>query len=144
MSTDIGKELPGHLFHLLWDADPAEQHGKAIVISTVDDGGWAHPALLSYREVGARDRSTLRVVTFNGSTTTNNLRQNAKLTVIFIDEKMTYYVKGTAKEIPAARAGSSAHFATMDVAIHQILEDTPGAGEEGAFITSGVTFNENR
>ena len=144
MSEDIGSELPDRLFHLLWDADPAEQHGKAIIISTVDRDGWAHPALLSYREVGARDRSTLRVVTFDGTTTTANIRENAKITLIFIDEKMTYYVKGTAKEIPAARAGSSTHFATMDVAIHQILEDAPGAGEEGAFITSGVTFNENR
>ena len=144
MSEDLGKELPDDLFHLLHDADPSEQHGKAIVVSTIDPTGFAHPALLSYREVGARDRSTLRVVTFEGSTTTTNMRSNNKLTLIFIDEIMTYYVKGTTNEIPPERVGSSAHFATMDVAIHQILKDAPGASEEGAFITSGVRFNENR
>jgi hypothetical protein len=144
MSEDIGNSLPDDLHHLLWEADPAEQHGKAIIITTVDAGGWAHPALLSYREVGARDRTTLRVVTFAGSTTTKNMRTNGKLTMMFIDERMTYYVKGTAKEVPAERTGASPHFATMDVAIHQILKDGPGAGEEGAFITSGVRFNESR
>ena len=97
-------------------------------------------ALISFREVGARDRKTVRVVTFDGTRTTTNLRENGKLTLIFIDQKMVYYVKGTVKEIPAARAGHSPNFATMDMTVTQVLADFPGEGEEAARITSGITF----
>ena len=144
MSEDLGNELPDDLFHVLYEAEPEEMHGKAIVIVTVDSAGWGHPALLSYREVGARDRSTLLVVTFNGSTTTRNMRANGKLTVLFIDERMTYYVKGAAAEIPAHRIGASPNFATMSVAVTQVLRDMPGEGEEESFLTSGVTFRDTR
>jgi hypothetical protein len=140
MSTDLGNQLPDDLFHQLSEADQSEQGGKAIPICTVDADGWAHPALLSYGEMGARDRSTLRVITFDGTKTTENLRGNGRLTILFIDDTMTYYVKGVAKEIPAARAGGGPGHAYMDVAISHVLSDAPGAGEEGATITSGIMF----
>ena len=141
MSKEIGNRLPDALYAKLHAAGPTDQSGQAIVISTVDESGWPHPALLSYREVSAADPTTLRVVTFDGTHTTANMRANGKLTLIFVDERMTYYVKGMATEVPA-EAGAS--FATMAVAIQQVLEDAPGAGEEGANITSGITFNETR
>jgi hypothetical protein len=140
MSEDLGNQLPQDLFDTLYIADPKAQGGTAIVVSTVDAEGWSHPALLSFREVGARDRETIRVVTFNGTGTTTNMRENGKLTLIFIDPTMVYYVKGTAKEIPAAQAGHSNNFATMDVSITSVLADFPGEGEESARITSGITF----
>ena len=140
MSEDIGTELPDDLFETLYMVDPSEQDGTAVVVTTVDPEGWSHPALLSYREVAARDRKTIRVVTFNGTRTTTNMRENSKLTLIFIDPTMVYYVKGTAKEIPAARAGHSNNFATMDISITRVLADFPGEGEEAARITSGITF----
>ena len=70
MSRALGNELPDDLFHALWSEDAGRQTGKVIVVSTVDAEGWAHPALLSYREVGARDRTSLRVVTYAESRTT--------------------------------------------------------------------------
>ncbi len=143
MSEDLGSELPDDLFDALYTTDPEEQAGTAIVVATVDPEGWSHPALLSFQEVGARDRKTIRVVTFNGTRTTANLRENGKLTLIFVNESMVYYVKGTAKEIPAARAGHSPNFATMDMTITQVLADFPGEGEEEARITSGITFTRH-
>ena len=140
MSIDLGKELPHDLFHELSDVDPSEQGGKVIPILSVDADGWAHPALLSYGEVGARDRSTLRVITFEGTKTTENLRSNGLLTLLFIDEGMTYYVKGKTKEVPAARVGGGSGHAYMDMAIAHVLSDAPGVGEEGAQITSGIMF----
>jgi len=140
MSIDLGKQLPDDLFHELSDVDPSDQGGKAIPILSVDADGWAHPALLSYGEVGARDRSTLRVITFEGTKTTENLRRNGLLTLLFIDETQTYYVKGKTKEIPAARVGGGPGHAYMDMAIAHVLSDAPGAGEEGAQITSGIMF----
>ena len=140
MSVDIGNQLPDDLFHALWSETLDEQAGKAIVISTIDAEGWSHPALLSYREVGARDRGTLRVVTHEGSSTTANMRANGKLTLAFVDERMTYYVKGTAKEVPRHRIGAPAHYATMDVSIREILRDFVGSDEAGTLLTSGITF----
>jgi len=140
MSIDLGKELPRDLFHELSDVDPSEQGGKVIPILSVDADGWAHPALLSYGEVGARDRSTLRVITFEGTKTTANLRSNGLLTLLFIDEGMMYYVKGKTKEVPAARVGGGPGHAYMDMAIAHVLSDAPGVGEEGAQITSGIMF----
>ena len=141
MSDDVGRELPDDLFDALWYEDVTVERGKAILITTADANGWPHPALLSFREVGARDRGTIRVVTYDGSTTTRNLRSNAKITLAFIDERMTYYVKGTAKEISSHLAGADPHFAIMDVAITQILRDFTGEDEAGAYITSGITFH---
>ena len=141
MSDDIGRELPPDLFDALWNEDVTTERGRAILIITTDATGWPHPALLSFREVGARDANTIRVITYNGSTTTRNMRDNGMITIAFVDERMTYYVKGTAKEIPPHLVGSSEYFATMDVNITQILKDFTGEDEEGAYITSGITFH---
>ncbi len=139
MSIDVGKELPQDLFDALSNKEPANQVGKAIVVSTVDSLGWSHPALLSYREVSARVRDTIRLVTYSDSNTTANMRDNGKVTLVFIDDRMNYYVKGTASEVRAERAEG---FATMDLAIHHILADSPGADEAGSFITSGITYRD--
>ena len=141
MSDDIGRELPPDLFDALWYEDVTVERGRAILIVTADENGWPHPALLSFREVGARDPNTIRLVTYNGSTTTRNMRENGRTTIVFVDERFTYYVKGTAKEIPAHLTGTGEHFATMDVQITQILKDFTGSDEEGAYITSGITFH---
>lgn len=140
MSDDVGKELPDDLFDALWSEDVSAERGRAILILTADADGWPHPALLSFREVGARDRETIRVVTYAGSTTTRNMRENGVITLAFVDERMTYYVKARTKEVPAHLAGASPHFAVMDAKITHILRDAPGADEEGAYVTSGVTF----
>ena len=138
MSTDLGNRLPDDLFAALTNVDSLSEGGTAIPICSTADSGWPHPALLSYGEISARDRTTLRVITFDGTTTTRNLRANGKLTLIFIDASMIYYVKGTAS--PASDAPPNPGVVPMDVAITHVLSDTPGAGEEGARITSGITF----
>ncbi len=140
MSREVGPQLPDDLYRILADEPPETQRGRAIVLLTVDPSGYAHPALLSYREVGARSRETLRVVVYAGSNTTTNLRANALATVLFVDERFVYYVKGKAQEIPAHCTGADAHFATFDVAITSALADAPRADEAGAHLTSGITF----
>ncbi len=139
MSTELGNELPDDLYRALSAGTAGAASGTAIVVSTIDAGGWAHPALLSPGEVSALDRRTLRTLTYADSRTTGTMRANGKVTLIFVDERMTYYVKGTAAEAPSP-GGTPAGFATMDVSVHQILADAAGAGEGGATITSGITF----
>ena len=48
MSQLLGKELTEELFERLKGDDVASQAGKAIVIVTVDEKEWPHPAMLSY------------------------------------------------------------------------------------------------
>ncbi len=57
MSRELGNELPAALLSLLDGHDLPARMGKAILITTVDTQGWAHPALLSYGEVVAIDAS---------------------------------------------------------------------------------------
>jgi hypothetical protein len=141
MSDKIGNEMPDDLFDVLWNENVTDERGRAILITTADSGGWPHPALLSFREVGARDKNTVRLITYNGSTTTTNMRDNGKVTIAFVDERMSYYVKGLATEIPSHLTGADPHFATMDIKITQILRDYTGEDEAGAYITSGITFH---
>ena len=51
MSQLLGKELPPELLQRLSGAEIEAQEGKIIPIFTIDEDGWAHPALLSYYEV---------------------------------------------------------------------------------------------
>ena len=141
MSTELGSELPDDLYEALRNDGASVRSGTAVVVATVDAEGWAHPALLSYAEVSARGRTTLRTVTYADSHTTANMRANGKITLIFVDDRMTYYVKGTATEV-ASGTGTPAQLATMDVEVHSVLADAAGPDEGGATITSGITFSD--
>lgn len=140
MSREVGPQLPDDLHRILADEPPETQRGRAVVLVSVDPAGYAHPALLSYREVGARSRESVRLVVYAGSNTTANLRASGLVTLLFVDERFVYYVKGKATEIPAHRTGADARFATFDVAVTSVLADAPRADEAGAHLTSGITF----
>ncbi len=135
MSQFLGKELSEELFNHLNGEDIVARQGKAIVIVTVDEQGWAHPAMLSYYEVVAKDRSNIDLAVGKTSTTASNLRRTGKITLLITDKGMNYYLKGIARE----RRQSLAHVPFMSlfrVALERLLEDQ----EPDAAITSGVTF----
>ena len=103
---------------------------------TVDDKGWAHPAMLSYYEVVAKSRSRIDLAIARTSTTAKNLRRTGKITLLITDRGLNYYLKGTAREIQESM--SEVPFMSLfGVEIEQLLEDQ----ESDAPITSGVTFN---
>ena len=141
MSDDLGNNLPDDLYDTLLNEDVTISPGKAILINTSDTDGWPHPALLSYREVWATGRNTIRIQTYNGTNTTRNLRSNGIITLIFIDSSMTYYVKGSAKEITSPSSSKANHLSVMDISITQILKDFTSEDEAGAYITTGITFH---
>ncbi len=140
MSTDLGSQLPQPLVDALRDDDVTLERGRAILVVTSDDNGRPHPALLSYREVGVEDESSLRVVTYEGTSTTKNLRARRNVTLVFVDERFSYYVKGTASDAPLGTSEDTS-LAYFDVTVEQVLEDAPGADEGGAYITSGIEFH---
>ena len=135
MSQLLGRELTEELFHRLRGDDLASKAGKAIVIVTVDEQDWAHPAMLSYYEVVAKDRARIDLAVGKSSTTAKNLRRTGKITLLLTDRGANFYVKGSAREIRASMEGAP-FMALFRVAVEHLLEDQ----EPDAVITSGVTF----
>ncbi|MFQ5682158.1 MAG: pyridoxamine 5'-phosphate oxidase family protein [Candidatus Binatia bacterium] len=135
MSQLLGKKLTEELFDRLKGEDVASKIGKVIVLVTVDDQEWAHPAMLSYYEVVAKDRSRIDLAIGKASTTAKNLRRTGKITLLITDSGMNYYLKGSAREIKDSMEGVP-FVSLFRVQTEQILEDQ----EPDAAITSGVTF----
>ena len=135
MSQLIGKELTEELFTRLKGDHVASKAGKAIVIVTVDERGWAHPAMLSYYEVVAKNRSRIDLAVGKTSTTAKNLRRTGKITFLITDSGMNYYVKGEAREVRESMEAVP-FMSLFSVGVEQLSEDQ----EPDALITSGVTF----
>jgi hypothetical protein len=135
MSQLLGSELTEELYHRLKGESIASKKDKAIVVVTVDESGWAHPAMLSYHEVVAKDRSKIDLAIGKSSTTAKNLRRTGKITLMITDSDLNYYVKGSAHEIRESMEGVT-FMSLFRVAVEHLLEDL----EPDAVITSGVTF----
>ena len=140
MSTRIGESLTDDLFHRLDGHDLARSAEKVILIATVDDKGWAHPALLSYFEVVAKDRQNVRIAAYGNSKTAGNMRGNGKLTLVIVDTRAVYYVKGAVDELAGAMR-SAPYNAKLNVRVTEVLADEPNeALEPGAYVSSGITY----
>jgi Pyridoxamine 5'-phosphate oxidase len=144
MSKLIGDTLPDDLYQRLLGNDVEQNEEKVILLSTIDEGGWPHPAMLSYFEVIAKDRRTLRLATYNNSRTTNNMRLSGKATLSVIDERSVYYVKGYVEEISrkmeCAPQNSKLHFRVEEVLADAANEEF----EPGAYVAGGVTYKKPR
>ena len=135
MSQLLGKELPPELLQRLGGAEIEAQEGKIIPIFTIDEDGWAHPALLSYYEVIAKSASTLDMALWKNSSTANNLRKTGKITLMLSDFKTNYYLKGRVSELEYEMTGA-APVSRFRVALDQVIEDQ----EPNAEITTGLTY----
>ncbi len=136
MSQIIGNELTRELIERL-DGRKVETHeGKIIPIFTIDQLGWAHPAVLSYYEIVAKNPATLDMALWKGSSTANNLRLNGKVTFMISDKGVNYYLKGTAREIENEMTGAPP-VSRFRVRIEQLIEDQ----EPNAEITTGLTYH---
>src|SRR5690349_12760529 len=103
MSRPVGDQLPERLFQQLRaSAARAESPAgadEALLLLTVDAGGWPHPALLSAREVVARDPRTLELTTYGESRTTANLARDGRVTLVVVGPSIVAYVKGRAMTV---------------------------------------------
>lgn len=136
MSQLLGKELTKELFDRLKGEDISSKTGKAIVIVTVDENGWPHPAMLSYYEVVAKDRSRIDLAIAKTSTTGKNLRRTGKVALLVTDSGVNYYLKGNAHELKETMEGVP-FMSLFRAEVAQLLEDQ----EPDTVITSGVTFH---
>ena len=140
MPKTAGRELTDDLVRRLGGQFIEEYKDKVILIHTVDENGWAHPAILSYYEVAAKDRRNIRLATYKTSRTTQNISRTGKVTLSIFDERAVYYIKGHAEIAGDMRSAS--HNARINVAVEEVLIDQADPVlEPGAYITAGITFN---
>ncbi len=135
MSRLVGNHLTEALMNRLTGAEVEAHEGKIIPIFTVDEGGWPHPALLSYYEVRAKDPSTLDLALWKDGSTANNLRRRGVLTLMITDEGVNYYVKGSVQQLEAEMAGAP-QVSRVRMRVERLLEDQ----EPNAVITTGLTY----
>ncbi len=145
MAKLVSSELPDDLYRRLEGRDLGACADKVILLFTVDAEGWPHPAMLSYFEVVAKDRRNIRLATYKGSHTTRNMRHNGKLTLVIVDERTAYYIKGTVAEL-SPELHCSPHNAKLNLRVEQVLADQADEQlEPGAYVASGIIYqNPNR
>jgi Pyridoxamine 5'-phosphate oxidase len=138
VATDIGAELPPILLARLGPRRSGVED-IAVPVCTVDDNGFPHPAMLSYAELEADDASAIHAAVGASSRTARYLRANGRMTLLFVDAEVTYYVKTriAAAETPHPTLPGVACF---PLSIEAVLADRTAPGERAARITSGIRF----
>ena len=139
MSVRLKPELPDELFDLMNGGQVDQNLNKVVLLITLDEEGLPYGAILSYLEVIAPDRKSLRLAPWNNSTTTANIRRNGKVTLLVIEEELAYYIQGTAKELAREMEGFPG-MSKIHVRIESILKDNALDYEGAARITSGIRF----
>jgi hypothetical protein len=133
--------LTDDLYRRLSGTEIDSHAAEAIVVCTVDQDGWPHPAMLSYFEVAASDRHNLRLAVYTNSRTCANMRARGKATLIIVDAGIVCYVRGNVTELaPAMR--EAPYNAKLNLRIDQVIFDEPPPDlEPGVGVTSGVTYS---
>jgi hypothetical protein len=135
------EQLTDDLYRRFGGADVDALADQAILICTVDSSGWAHPAMLSYFEVAAIDRTNLRLAVYSNSRTCANLRERGKATLIVVDAGLVCYIRGEARELAPAMRGAE-YNAKLNLRIEQVVFDEPPPDlEPGVRVTSGITYS---
>lgn len=135
MSRKLGNTLPDDLFERLRPQQTEAKLTKVLPLCSLDEAGFPHFCLLSHRELAAKDRRTLRLATYAGSSTTRNLQRGGKATLMVLDEAMSYYVKVTVRQLKATMQ-TVPGLSMFNLEVEQVIEDK----EPQNPITSGVTF----
>ena len=134
MSRLLGSELPQELVSSLSGNDIVAQRGKVVILLSVDERGWAHPAMFSYFEIVAGSRSVIHLAIGSRSASAANLRTNGRATLIFTDKGSNYYVKAQAS-LEKESLESVPSEAMFSLGVQQVSEDL----EPAAPFLSGPT-----
>jgi hypothetical protein len=136
MSRFIGDQLPDALVGRLQPDRAVALADRAIVICTVDEHGWPHPAMLGSLEVAARDTRNIRFALHAGSRSARNLQANGIASLVLADADGVYYLKGDVLLLAASLRTLPGH-AKFNLRVDSVLEDrAPGA--EAARVVSGI------
>jgi uncharacterized protein YndB with AHSA1/START domain len=104
--TESGLDAP-HLPSPLmreFDGDHLESRTQeAVRLSTLTQDGWPHAAYLSRGEILVVSPTTLLVMTWRNSQSTQNLNRNGRTTMGFVSEGAIVEVRGRAERLGMAR-----------------------------------------
>jgi hypothetical protein len=137
MSRFTADHLPPALVDRLSRERAIDQADRAIVVCTVDEHGWPHPAMLTTLEVVARDARNVRLALHAASRSARNLQANGRLTLVLADEHGVFYVKGDVL-LTAPALARAPHLSKFNLRVDSVLVDDPAAYED-ARLTSGIT-----
>lgn len=135
MSRRLGNQIPEDFRRKLRSEDLSTLEGRALLLLSLDEAGFPHPAMLSYREMGSPDSRTVRFAMWKGTTTGRNIRRNPSLTLVAVDGEMSYYLKGRAsvfREDSETFPGCSVY----DFRVEEVLEDR----EPQIPVTGGIAY----
>jgi len=140
MSKVLGNSLNDDLSRRLNGEHLEKYAEKVILLTTVDEQGRPHSAMLSYLEVVASDDRNIRMATYKDSSTTANMRRNGKATISIIDERVAYYIKGSVSELSKEMVCAPQN-SKLNLRIEEVRADAAnGEFEPGAYVSSGVTY----
>jgi hypothetical protein len=141
MSQFVADHLPDNLVAWLSSATALGRADHAIVICTVDEHGWPHPAMLSTLEIVAKDASNIRIATHISSRSTRNLKANGILSMVLADQTGVYYIKGDAILLAPAMTVAPQN-AKFNLRVDSVLQDNPHEYEK-ARIVSGIRIERD-
>jgi Pyridoxamine 5'-phosphate oxidase len=134
MSRFVADQLTGPLMERLSLDRALSFANRAIVICTIDEHGWPHPAMLSSLEIVARDVRNVRLATDVSSRTTRNLKTNRRLSLILADEDAVYYLKGDVLLL-AETMQAAPRQAKFNLCIDSVLQDFAQEYEDARILT---------
>ncbi|MDP6087643.1 MAG: hypothetical protein QGF68_16595, partial [Nitrospinota bacterium] len=76
MSRRLGDQVPDDLRKKLCAEDLIRLEGRGMLLLSLDESGFPHPAMLSYREMASPDASRIRFALWKGTTTSGNIRRD--------------------------------------------------------------------
>jgi flavin reductase (DIM6/NTAB) family NADH-FMN oxidoreductase RutF len=136
VTRSLGPALPPELLARLSQSDLPAVLGRGVPLVTVDADGRPHPMLCSYLELLAAEPAVIRLVIGASGRTGRNLDERGACTLLFVEAEQTVYVKCRA----TGRRFTAGELARFDLAVEDVLEDSPADWETGIRITGGITF----
>jgi hypothetical protein len=115
--------LPQGLVQYLDGLRLNERIGEAISVSTVDEDGSPHAALLSVGEILAIDQRHLHFAIRPDSTTTKNIERTGRVSLAMVHGGVLWEIHLDAKRIAEDRAGMKLAFFTAkvkNVRVHRV------------------------
>jgi len=112
--TEANSLAPG-LVQYLDGSKLSERVGEAIRVTSVDEDGWPHAALLSVGEILAVDQKHLNFAVWSQSATTKNIERTGRVSLSLVHDGALWEVHLNAKRVAGERAGMKLAFFTAEV-----------------------------
>jgi hypothetical protein len=94
MSRLLEPRIPDDFRLKLCAEDLSDLEGRALLLLTLDEAGFPHPAMLSYREMASPDLNRIRFAIWQKTNTSKNIGCDPRASLIAVDKEMSYYLKG--------------------------------------------------